>query len=181
MDEWLTEVKQYLISVDPRLKPIFDTVNFQLHTVRKEPYVALVGAIIGQKITYTAAKELRGHLYKRFGDNFTPITLIKSDLFFLGTDRERIIKSVTQYIIDNNIDLNTEVGLRTLLIVPGIGPWTIETTLLTSFLNWDIFPLGDKFLKVRMKRLYGDANMEQISQKWAPFRSIVTWYLWRWF
>lgn len=186
--EWYEQLKlakNHLIAKDPKLKIVFETVDkeaFQLHTVIKDPYTALIGAIIGQKISYKTAKSLRGKLYSKYGNLLVPCEIIGADLYFLGTVPSNIIKSVTNYILDNNIDMNTENGIRSLINVNGIGSWTIETTLLTCLMNWDLFPMGDKFLQVRMNRLYGrGCDIQIISANWAPYRSIVTWYLWRWF
>lgn len=188
MEAWyaqLAAVKEYLSTRDPKLKSVFTVVDesgFQLHTVIKDPYTALVGAVIGQKITYKMAKMLRGQLYARYGPVVTPTQLKGADLSFLGAVPATIIEAVTSYILINNVDLDTEAGIRSLEAVSGIGPWTIETTLLTCLKNWDIFPRGDKFLQARMKRLYGpNCDIAAISAHWSPYRSLVTWYLWRWF
>lgn len=181
----LTKVKEYLVSIDPVLQQVFtevDATGFQLHTVVKKPYTALIAAVIGQKITYKLAKQLRGQLYTRYGTDFTPQQIVKADLSFLGATPVTIIRNVTQHIVDNNIELNTETDIQSLSKVSGVGSWTIDTTLLTCLMNWNLFPLGDKFLQARMKRLYGaNCNMSSISDRWAPYKSVVTWYLWRWF
>lgn len=181
----MEEAKSYLISRDPALTAVFnhvDNTGFKLGDVIKEPYPALVGAIIGQKITYKAAKAARGRLYQQYGVNFTPESLHNQDLSFVGAVPAKIIYNVTNYILANNIDLSTEDGIRSLINVNGIGPWTIDTTLLTCMKNWNIFPKGDKFLNKRMRMLYGNGyNEAEITEKWAPYKSIVTWYLWRWF
>lgn len=188
MNDWyiqLENVKLYLLDRDPTLKLLFSEVDnsgFLLHTVIKEPFTALICAIIGQKIKYTTARSLRAQLYESCGNNFTPMTLRGKDISFLGEKTSSIIVNVTDYIIDNNIDINAEDGIRSLINVKGIGQWTIETTLLTCLKNWNIFPVGDKFIQNRMKRLYGsDYNIKTITDKWSPFKSVVTWYLWRWF
>lgn len=180
----LDKLKKYLIEQDPKLKKLFDTVDgtgFQLHTVIKDPYTALLGAIIGQKIAYTRAKVLRGQLYQRF-PIITPTIILNGDLTFLGATPANTVRRVTEYIISNGVDLNTEAGIRSLSNVKGIGVWTIETTLLTSLKDWDLFPEGDKFLQKRMIWLYGtNCDIQSISERWRPFRSVVTWYMWRWF
>ena len=188
INQWyrnLAIISQHLIVLDPQLQQVFTSVNasgFQLHTVIKPPYVALVGAIIGQLISYKTAKKLRGELYTRYGTNFTPLQLLTADLSFLSPRAAVIINDVTQYIVHYNIDLNTEEGIRSLHNVSGIGSWTIDTTLLTCLKHWNLFPLGDVFLQNRMKRLYGvNCDMAAISERWSPYKSIVTWYLWRWF
>ena len=184
----LTKVKEYLTIIDPLLQQVFtdvDATGFQLHTVIKKPYTSLIAAIIGQKIIYKLAKQLRGQLYTRYGTDFTPQQMAKADLSFLGATPVTIIRNVTQHIIDNNIELNTERDIQLLARVSGIGSWTVDTTLLTCLMNWNLFPLGDKFLQARMKRLYGAncsmSDIATISERWAPYKSVVTWYLWRWF
>jgi DNA-3-methyladenine glycosylase II len=194
LENWyndLDKIKAYLISVDPILSTLFtevDKTGFKIHTVMKMPYPALIGAIIGQKITYKQAKKLRSKLYSEYGTTFTPQDLYKKDLSYLGISPSSIIANVTNYIIENNIQLRTEDDINQLKCVTGIGNWTIETTLLTSLLiintdaSWNIFPFGDKFIQTRIKRLYGiNCNIEELSSKWAPFKSVVTWYLWRLF
>jgi DNA-3-methyladenine glycosylase II len=187
MDEFytqLTAIKNYLVTISPELKLVFtqvDASGFQLHTVIKSPYVALVGAIIGQKITYTKARSLRGLLYAQLGTSFTPHNVLNSDLNFLDGRVKTIIQTVTHHILFHHLTLDTEAEIRSLEVIPGIGPWTVETTLLTCLKNWDVFPLQDKFLQARMRRIYGLGDMMSHSLKWAPYRSVVTWYLWRWF
>lgn len=188
MEGWYAElrtVKEFVLSQDPILQRVFDTVDasgFKLHEVLKQPYPALIGAIIGQKIRYTAAKQLRSQLYSQYGTNFTPQMLYRRNLSFLGNVPATIIANVTDYIIRNAVNISTEAGLWSLTAVPGIGNWTIETTILTCLMNWNIFPTGDKFIKARMVRLYGkDYNEAEIISRWNPYKSLVTWYLWRWF
>lgn len=188
MEAWyadLEKLKQVLVERDPRLQPVFTTVDasgFALHTVIKSPYPALIGAIIGQKVRYTQARQERARLYSQYGTDFTPTQLSDQDFAWLGGFRAQAIVNVTEHILTYAPDLSTEDGIRSLTIVPGIGLWTIETTLLTCLMSWDIFPMGDKFLQTRMRRLYGPSvNIKAVTAQWAPYRSVVTWYLWRWF
>lgn len=178
----LEQVKAHLVTVDPVLGPIFEYVDgtgFRLHTSYKEPYPALVAAIIGQKIRYTAAKQLRGQFYSRYGNNFTPRQIQHQDLSFLGPVPATIIANVTNHIIAHQLSLGTEAEIRSLSCISGIGPWTVETTLITCLQNWDLFPCGDKFLQNKIRQFYHSADLVTISSKWAPYRSLVTWYLWR--
>lgn len=188
MDTWyeqLESLKIHIASRDPKLKIVFDDVDasgFKLHEIIKKPYPALIGAIIGQKIRYTQARKYRSKLYEVLGTDFTPEQVVDLDLTWLGNPHSMIIKNVTQYILENGVDLSTESGIRSLENVKGVGQWTVNTTLLTCLMNWDIFPENDKFLQARIKKLYGSSkNLSEITMKWSPYRSIVTWYLWRWF
>lgn len=137
---------------------------------------------MGQKIAYTTARTLRGRLYQQYGTAFTPAQLVDADLTWLGPTPATIIRAVTVHIITQGVNLDSEAGIRSLAVVPGIGPWTVDTTLLTCLKSWDIFPTGDTFLRNRMRRLYGtNVDMTAVSARWAPYRSVVTWMLWRWF
>lgn len=72
--------------------------------------------------------------------------------------------------------------------VKGIGEWTIQTVKLSMLESLDIFPEKDYFIRKRLQILYPDkfssiptpVQARILAQSWAPYRSIVTWYLWRW-
>jgi DNA-3-methyladenine glycosylase II len=48
----------------------------------------------------------------------------------------------------------------------------------------DVLPLSDLGLLKAIQLLYGDrfvkkAEILELSQKWKPYRTVATWYLWR--
>ncbi len=187
------DIHNYLISVDPSLQIVFTQVGIDsFDGLPKPPYVALIGAVIGQIIRYTQAKSVRSNLYRLCGSNFDTHTIasLSRDQWReigLTSDKLNIIYKLNNYIVDNNIELNTVEDIQKLKRVEGIGDWTIETTILTSFLDWDTFPSGDLFVRKKIKKLYNlpkiptIKQVKDISERWLPYRSIVTWYLWRWF
>jgi AraC family transcriptional regulator of adaptative response / DNA-3-methyladenine glycosylase II len=201
MDPWYAELaaaKEYLVGVDPQLKQVFDTVDgtgFELHTVIKAPFPALIGVIIGQKISYRKARTLRQKLYTLLGSNFTPddilvripsgasqleAPILGPSFGFLDPRTQEIIRAVTIHIVSTGVDINQAEGIRSLGSVPGIGPWTIQATLMSTLLEWDTIPPNDAFIKERLRRLYGSPSYD-VTQAWTPFRTLVGWYLWRWF
>ena len=145
-------------------------------------------AIIGQKISYNLAKQLRqrSQFYSVYGLNCKPSDINTNDLINIGLSNIQIliINRVNNYLISNNIELNAE-NLESLKCIKGIGDWTIKTTMLTAFLSWDVIPNGDYFIKKRLQKLYNlsklptNKEVENISIKWSPFRSFVAWYIWR--
>jgi 3-methyladenine DNA glycosylase/8-oxoguanine DNA glycosylase len=53
---------------DPALKPLFKELGIlPIASFRKKGYVALVGSIIGQIITLSAARKIRSNLYRIIG------------------------------------------------------------------------------------------------------------------
>jgi DNA-3-methyladenine glycosylase II len=44
----------------------------------------------------------------------------------------------------------------------------------------DVLPLGDVGLERAVRNVYGDAaDVQQLAEKWKPYRSVACWYLWR--
>ena len=82
-------------------------------------------------------------------------------------------------------------GLTT---VRGVGRWTVEMFLIFRLGRPDVFPVGDygvrkgfaltfgklsKKTKVTPDLLPSPAVMERRAKRWAPWRSVASWYLWR--
>src|SRR5436190_10944628 len=121
IDLELKAIKQEILFRDPKLVPVFDKVDqsgFQLYSVIKEPYPALIAAIIGQKIRYEQAKFLRSKFYSVFGTNFTPNQVINADLSFLPSDKVTIIRDVTEFILAKEYTLTKE-EIESLDVVKG--------------------------------------------------------------
>jgi DNA-3-methyladenine glycosylase II len=78
--------------------------------------------------------------------------------------------------------------------VRGIGKWTVEMMLIFRLGRPDVFPTSDYGVrkgfaltfqglkpttKVTPDLLAKPADMERRAKKWAPWRSVASWYLWR--
>ena len=70
---------------------------------------------------------------------------------------------------------------RQLIQIKGVGNWTIDMFLIFSKNNLDIFPEGDLALINIIKKKYQVNSIDQIleiANKWSPYRTIATLYLW---
>jgi len=79
---------------------------------------------------------------------------------------------------------NDEV-MATLMEIPGIGRWTAEMFLIFGLKRPDVLSLGGTGLQRAAKKLYPKASsngnaLEKVSERWKPYRSVASWYLWRW-
>jgi DNA-3-methyladenine glycosylase II len=75
-------------------------------------------------------------------------------------------------------------AVAALMEVPGIGRWTAEMFLIFGLKRPDILALGDAGLQRAAKMLYPKASsngnaLEKVSERWKPYRSVASWYLWR--
>jgi DNA-3-methyladenine glycosylase II len=74
--------------------------------------------------------------------------------------------------------------MASLMEIPGIGRWTAEMFLIFGLKRPDVLALGDAGLQRAVKMLYPKASangnaLEKVSERWKPYRSVASWYLWR--
>jgi DNA-3-methyladenine glycosylase II len=75
--------------------------------------------------------------------------------------------------------------LEALTAVHGIGPWTAQMFLMFHLARPDVLPTGDLGLRKAAHRAYGlplsapAARLERLAERWRPWRTVATWYLWR--
>jgi DNA-3-methyladenine glycosylase II len=74
--------------------------------------------------------------------------------------------------------------METLTAVKGIGRWTAEMILIFQLQRPDILPVDDVGLLRSIQRVYGlkrrptEKQVLRLGEKWRPYRSIASWYLW---
>src|SRR5581483_9715791 len=80
-------------------------------------------------------------------------------------------------------NLSDEEVIKELTNVKGIGVWTAQMFLMFTLAREDIFPPGDLGIKNGIKKLTGKEmkpqEMEEFSQRWSPYRTVASWYIWR--
>jgi methylated-DNA-[protein]-cysteine S-methyltransferase len=73
--------------------------------------------------------------------------------------------------------------------VRGIGRWTVEMLLIFRLGRPDVMPVADYGIKKGYARLFHrgkqrselptEADIARRAERWRPFRSVASWYLWR--
>ncbi len=81
--------------------------------------------------------------------------------------------------------MEDEAAIAALTAVKGVGRWTAQMFLMFELARPDVFAPDDLGLKRGMERLLrarkplDKARMEKVARRWAPHRSVASWYLWR--
>lgn len=95
-------------------------------------------------------------------------------------------KFVSGDLSDESIlEMNEERLYESLMRVKGIGPWSVHMFMIFSLHKPDVLPVSDLGVRKGVKALYGlkelpDAvKMEEVCEKWRPYRSVGSWYMWR--
>ncbi|KAJ6378803.1 hypothetical protein OIU78_028931 [Salix suchowensis] len=83
------------------------------------------------------------------------------------------------------LEMDDDMLLNRLTEVKGIGVWSVHMFMLFSLHRPDVLPVGDLGVRkgvqslYRLKDLPQALEMEQICEKWKPYRSVGSWYMWR--
>ncbi len=186
---------------DPILKVVIERNQKNILKSRKDPFGTLLKSIVGQQISVKAAGSIYKKLLQFLENDISPSMVLNSDFVALkntGLSRQKIdyLNNISKYFVENpNItsneyftDANEETIKSDLIAIKGIGPWTIEMFLIFFKMSPDILPLGDIGLINAIKKVYTLDRFEkinkiekinQISDKWRPYRTVATWYLWQ--
>ena len=187
--------KLYLSKKDKVLKSIIDSYPNDYLSINISYFHCLLNSIIGQQISVTAASSIK----KRFfllHKNITPKNIIKinsKSFKKVGLSKQKIlyVKNISSFFLENkkfikNINKYDEIEIKNkLILIKGIGNWTVDMFLIFGLGKSDIFPKGDLgFLKAisisyKKKLPISEKNLNKLYNKWNPYNTIATWYLWR--
>ena len=190
---------------DPQLKPLIEGLWGMHIPHTTSVYEALIQAILGQQVSAAVAGMLRRSLIETYGpvievDGTTyhgfprPETLAGTDISALRNIKLSARKA--EYIIEISRNVASgELNLERLLTEPaseairvltglrGVGLWTAHWLFIRSLGHSDGFPHADLALCRMIAQLTGNAenslpeNALKYSERWSPFRSYVTAYL----
>lgn len=151
-------------------------------------------AILGQQVTVKGATSLTGRLVRKFGrplptpNGLThlfpqPEDLADAKLASIGLPArraetiQRLARAVSSGELNFDAVTDSDAFIRQLAEIPGIGPWTVQYVSMRALGEPDAFPTGDVAL-LRALRLTSSRAMEARAEKWRPWRSYATLYLW---
>jgi DNA-3-methyladenine glycosylase II len=155
-----------------------------------EPFQTLAGSIMGQQLSVKAAATIKARVFK-IVENFTPEGFLSVSIDALRAAGLSAAK--TRYIVELATRVNCgqldfealaeqsdEDVIAALVELPGIGRWTAEMFLMFDLKRPNVLALGDAGLQRATRLLFGvDAELENVSRAWQPYRSVASWYLWR--
>ena len=81
--------------------------------------------------------------------------------------------------------MTDEEIIASLIPIKGIGRWTAEMFLIFVLNRPDVFPVDDLGIQEGARRLLGlkdrpkPKELLPHGERWRPWRTVATWYLWR--
>jgi len=187
---------------DPVLARLIDKVGPFGMELQRIPSVfgALAQAIVYQQLTGKAAATIFARLCALFRDTtdgLTPEQILRASderLRSAGLSRSKVLslqdlarkaKSGELPTLADVRRLDDESIIEHLTAVRGIGRWTAEMLLIFRLGRPDVLPLDDYGVRkgfgvaFRKKELPSKKDVEKRGERWRPYRSVATWYLWR--
>jgi 3-methyladenine DNA glycosylase/8-oxoguanine DNA glycosylase len=165
---------------------------------REDPYEILVLSIVHQQISMKAAATIAGRVRALTpGEDFpTPdefASLSDADLRGAGLSRQKMgyLRDLAARVTDGRLDLRAlrrlddEAAIAALTQVKGIGVWTAQMALIFHLDRLDVWPADDLGLQdavqahLKLPQRPTPKEMHVHGERWAPYRSMASWYLWR--
>jgi len=193
--EYWQQASAELAQSDPVMAGLVEQFSGGSLISRGDPFVTLARSIVGQQISVKAADSV----WARFSAALpliappevlamTPEALRACGLSarkveYLGDLARHFI--VGQIHVDRWSAMSDAQIIAELTAVRGIGVWTAEMFLIFNQLRPDVFPLDDIGLQkaVALHYFAGQRPLRQAlaahGERWRPWRSVATWYLWR--
>ena len=184
----------YLLKCDKDLEKLIKSIPKIAPFKREKGFEGLVRLICEQQLSVASAKAIFDRLAKIVSPfepkNFLKVS--KKDLQKTGLSRQKIdyCTELANACIAGDLDfttlhrMNDEDLRKELCKIKGIGKWTADCYMLASLKRKDIWPVGDLGLQISVQKLKKLSNrpsemeLEEISVKWKPYRSLVANMLW---
>lgn len=161
---------------------------------RGDPFTTLARAVTGQQISVKAADSIWRKLTAL--TEITPVGIsvqTVTNLRSCGYSQRKVeyLRDLSRHFTEKLIDAETwlkmddESIIMELTKIRGVGRWTAEMFLIFNLLRPDVFPVDDIGLQKALVLYYpmlasqNKTGWRQHAERWKPWRSVATWYLWR--
>ena len=189
------------LSKDKKFKKLVD--NGQTHKLikRKNICTYLCASIMSQQLSTKVADVIYKRFLNLYGDKEptaqqvldTPFEKLRG--IGLSNAKVSYVQNVAQFEIEFGMDakklakMTNEEVIEYLIVIKGVGRWTIEMLLMFALGREDVFAVDDLGIQNAMIKLYKLDNtdkkklkedMLRLSKKWSPYRTYACVHLWRW-
>ena len=194
------EAARHLSRADPTLGAVIRRVGPCTLAPRRDYFVVLCKSIYNQQISTKVAAVLFSRFRRQFPrQRPTPAAVLEflsgdpQKIRAVGLSRQKAIylRDLAGHFIDGRIPtrklcrLDDEAVIEALIGVKGIGRWTAEMFLMFVLNRPDVLPVDDLGLREGVRDIYGlverptPSQVIEMGEKWRPFRTVATWYVWR--
>jgi DNA-3-methyladenine glycosylase II len=199
--EQFLQAQTYLRAADPVIagcidrRPDFDPRAWLDDLPPMDLFGSLIFQVAGQQLSVAATRRTVERVMSLFDGHLpSPQELLgvePGDLRAAGLSWRKVgtLRDLAERLSDGRLgvdrlsELPDDEFIAELTTVPGIGPWTAQGALLVALRREDVVLPGDLALRKAVRRVYhldhlpSEAEVLAIAEKWRPYRSLATSYL----
>jgi methylated-DNA-[protein]-cysteine S-methyltransferase len=192
----------HLRKADPKLATLMDEIGpFSMRVNQtQDVFLALAESIVYQQLHGKAAATIFKRvceLFPRSGEFFTA-----KDIMRCGDDKLRgaglsqnkllALRDLASKTLDGTLPgmhelhvLDSDIIIERFTRVRGIGRWTVEMLLMFRLGRPDVLPVDDFGVRkgfmvaFRKREMPAPKQLKAYGERWAPYRSVASWFLWR--
>ena len=194
--KYWNNAKKYLSKKDKTMSILIKRYKDKTLITRGDIFFSLCSSIIGQQISVAAANSVfskfkiacKGKIKPKIVNKINTTKLIRC-----GLSRQKVkgIKSLAKSFLDKSFNPNLipkmedEEAIIYLSNLRQIGRWSAEMILLFTFNRPNIWPIQDIGLlrsiskNYKKKYLPPERFVSELRNRFSPYCSVATWYLWR--
>jgi DNA-3-methyladenine glycosylase II len=186
----------HLRNADPILAKIIERIGPCEFALREPTFETLARSITFQQLSGKAAATIFGRVRKAAGRRFTAAAFLKLSpeaLRACGLSRQKIasLTDLAERVGRREInfrklsELEDQEIIELLSQVRGVGVWTAQMFLMFALQRPNVMPLADLGIRNAVRRAYAleelpkPAELLKLAEKWHPYCSVASWYLWR--
>ena len=163
------------------------------------PFAALMRSIVFQQLSGKAAGTIWGRVVaacpcSRYPNPESVLSVDHETLRSAGLSKNKAlaVRDLAEKTLEGTVPsrrslnrMDDEAIISCLTEVRGVGRWTVEMLLMFHLGRPDVFPVGDLGVRKGVAVTYGlddvpeSDEMEPYGERWRPYRSVGSWYMWR--
>lgn len=182
--------------IDPIFKKVFDEIGLPQNRSMKQGFQSLAKIIIGQQISTNVANTIYNKLIidDVLNENkITSLSIDKLKQYGLSSQKSYYLKNLAELIQKKELNLRTlnklssEEISNSLIRVKGVGKWTINNYKIFALQDINAWPAADLALQEAIKIINKiklrptEIEMEEIGNKWLPYRTAAALFLWHFY
>lgn len=188
---------RHLSRADVRMSEMIHAIGPFRPSIDPNPFVTLVGSILQQQISMSAAASVQRRLValcpRRRVKPEHILALGDDELRSAGISRQkcRYLRSLAEHFHSGILNarklrrMNDDEVIHAVTQVPGIGRWTAEMLLIFCLERPDVWPVDDLGLRKAAQQFFqlpeppAPKTLQPLADHWRPYRTYASWYLWR--
>ncbi|CAN0872567.1 DNA-3-methyladenine glycosylase 1, partial [Linum grandiflorum] len=189
---------RHLRQSDPILSSLIDLHPPPTFDTFQTPFLALTRSILYQQLAFKAGTSIYSRFISLCGGEAgvlpeTVLTLTPQQLRQIGVSGRKasylhdLARKYEKGILSDSaiVSMDDKSLFTMLTMVNGIGSWSVHMFMIFSLHRPDVLPSNDVGVRKGFQLLYNldelprPSQMDQLCEKWRPYRSVASWYLWR--